>query len=381
MLKTLRHINTILSIRLNLHENLPRHLKDWSISSGRATFVIPSEFELDVSIADEDPSSQFFFIDIRFLFTPAPDLPDGFVRSQIEGTANDALVQSGLSGCYDLLHDFVLTHKIQILRKQAFEMSRGAWADSIRVESVHRSLIVQYWTEKAGSKSWIEIGIASGKAEDGRSSWKDAPVPRIAVKWHRNGAEVKDLTLSIDWANLSMERILKQIIALHISHSLGTLREQLRNSTKSKGSLATKLDTSDSEPADCVLKTRLRPSTSVINVTINSITGRLVLQPSTPASDYYEREINKPGRFASDAHMGIATYLCVDRQQAIDRAAERCGWKLLKNLNLKLDHIKTAFGREISRYSVFRAQDWGSSNWSIVASQNSGGESWWAVQL
>lgn len=381
MLKTIRTMNTLLSIRLNLHENLPDHMKNWSISSGRATFTSPSEFELDVSIADEEPSSQFFFIDIRFLFTPAPDLPDGPLRSSIEGAANDSLIRSGLSGCYDFLRDFVLTHKIHVLRRQALEMSKGAWADFIRVESVHRSLVVQYWVENLGGKSWVEIGIASGRPKHSKSSWRDVPMPRIAVKWHRNGTEVTELALSSDGTNLSMERTLKEIIALHINHLLGTIREQLQSFSRDKSPLEITLDASDTEPADCALRVRLKSSTHIATITVNPITGRLALQPSTPASDYCEREVNRLERPALEAHVGIAVYLCVDRQQNIERAAERCGWKHLKNLNLKLDHIKTAFGGEISRYSVFRAQGWESSNWVVAVSVGSGGESWWAVHL
>lgn len=44
-LKLLRYMNTSLSIRLNVHETLPRRLRNWRIQSGRATFVIEDELE------------------------------------------------------------------------------------------------------------------------------------------------------------------------------------------------------------------------------------------------------------------------------------------------------------------------------------------------
>ncbi|KAK3045081.1 hypothetical protein LTS18_014622, partial [Coniosporium uncinatum] len=132
MLKTLRNMNIQLSLRLNLHEKIPRYLRGWTVRSGRATFYSPLEFELDVAISSEEPSSQFWFIDIRFLFEPAPALPDGRFRQGLENQANVKLYESGLVGCYDFFHSLVMTHKIAILRGQAIEMSRGAWIDVMR---------------------------------------------------------------------------------------------------------------------------------------------------------------------------------------------------------------------------------------------------------
>jgi mediator of RNA polymerase II transcription subunit 14 len=39
-LKLFRYMNTSLSVRLHVHENLPRRLQNWRIESGRATFVM-----------------------------------------------------------------------------------------------------------------------------------------------------------------------------------------------------------------------------------------------------------------------------------------------------------------------------------------------------
>ncbi|KKY20189.1 putative mediator of rna polymerase ii transcription subunit 14 [Diplodia seriata] len=253
MLKTVTNLNAILAIRINLHEELPRHMKDWSIASGRATFRVPSEFELDVSIADEDPTSSFFIVDVRFLFTPKPEVPDAWFREWVEPQANIVLANSGLSGIYDWLHGFVLTHKLTTLKMQAYELAQTSWANSIHVQQVHRSLTVQYWTGTSGAKSWIEIGISSGKSKDGKVSWRGPSPPQLSLRWTRKGVPVENIPITIDWTELSLENILKAIVALHISFILESIRNQLSTLSEKRSGLLMENVTSTAEPADCFL--------------------------------------------------------------------------------------------------------------------------------
>ncbi|KAK3704504.1 mediator complex subunit [Vermiconidia calcicola] len=158
LLKTLRGMNVTLATRLNMHEELPAYFQEYSIADGRATFSIQDEFDVDLSVADEDPATPFYFIDIRLAFTPASSIADERMRAFMEGKVNHELATKGLKGCYDFLHNFVLTHKLNTLRSQALEMLRGKWFDCIRIENLRRSLVVQYWVGMPGPKSWIEIG-------------------------------------------------------------------------------------------------------------------------------------------------------------------------------------------------------------------------------
>src|SRR4051812_10379636 len=107
-LKLLRYLNSTLLIRLNVHENLPRHLRNWRVASGRATFVIESEFELDVICYSEDTSDSWKFIDLRLLFSPAPSISaeSRFYRV-FQEQVNHILIHSGLTGCFDFLHSFI----------------------------------------------------------------------------------------------------------------------------------------------------------------------------------------------------------------------------------------------------------------------------------
>src|ERR1700722_6388022 len=106
LLKSLQNLNTLLSIRLNLHEydKIPLQFKDYSIKSGRVTFRVAGEFEVDLTIAEENPEKQFWFIDFRFLFTPAVSQLPEHLRYMIENRVNAALEKDGLAGCYKFLH-------------------------------------------------------------------------------------------------------------------------------------------------------------------------------------------------------------------------------------------------------------------------------------
>jgi mediator of RNA polymerase II transcription subunit 14 len=379
MLKVLHNINTLLTIRLNLYEELPPHLQSFSVKSGRATFVIPGEFELDISIADEDPLARFYFIDFRFLCRPAPELPDGHFRNFLEVKCNEILESSGLSGCYDFLHNFVLTHKIRTLRKQAFEMIRGEWAESLRVEDAHRMLIVQYWVGMPGHKSWLEIGLESGNLDHSQKSWKGPGTPKLGVRWMRNGSHVKDASLNFDWMNLSMERMMKKVVALHSNYILSSIHDQLRALTPESGA-SISIETSETDSIDCALSVQLRNAAETTTVKIEPFTGFFSLKPWSPVSARVAFELNGLRNPAADGAAKVAHQSCLHHQLRIERQAEQFGWTILRNLDLKADHIRTVFRQKSNHTSFFRVHGWEPS-WAIVVTVGMGGESWWVVKL
>ncbi|KAF7586354.1 mediator complex subunit [Aspergillus hancockii] len=101
-LKRLQKINRIISVRLALYDSVPRPFQSYNIHDGRVTFVVPGEFELDLSIGQEDEFSQLYFIDMRFLFTPSSPVPKGRMFNEIDIKINDSLRNNGLAGCFDL---------------------------------------------------------------------------------------------------------------------------------------------------------------------------------------------------------------------------------------------------------------------------------------
>ncbi|KAK8254600.1 mediator complex subunit MED14-domain-containing protein [Phyllosticta capitalensis] len=379
MLKTIANVNALLSIRINLHEDLPRQLQDWSIANGRATFVVPSEFELDVSIADEDPSAKFFIVDVRFLFSPKPEVSDDLFRQYIEPAANEVLANSGLNGCYDWLHGFVLTHKITTLKAQADELAATAWANALYVKQIHRSLIVQYWIDTPGAKSWIEIGVSSGRAKDGKVSWRGPNPPEISLKWVRKGTPVEDIPIKMDWTELSLEGILKAIIALHINFIFESTRDQLFNLVPGAVGLSVDLETSNEEPTDCCLAVKPGHLSRPTEVRIDPLSGRLSFQPATARSTQAEHEINSKDLLA-DVASRVEALICTDLRLHIDKQAENAGWPRIRHVNIRRETTAERVGHKVVTQSFYRGNGW-KSNWVIALTINLTGESWWLFEL
>ncbi|KAK5675939.1 mediator complex subunit, partial [Elasticomyces elasticus] len=83
-LKKLQKLNKIISVRLALHDQVPRAFQTYRVHDGRVTFSVPGEFELDLSVGEENPNSQFFFVDIRFMFSPSSSIPKGRVLNELD---------------------------------------------------------------------------------------------------------------------------------------------------------------------------------------------------------------------------------------------------------------------------------------------------------
>ena len=384
MLKGLREINTLLHLRLNIyeHDKLPPHFKTYTIASGRATFVVPEEFEVDVSIADEDPASQLYFIDFRILFSPfLAEIPVGPLRAEIETKANDALKKDGLAGCYNFLHDLVLTSKIHVLRRQASEMMRGKWSETIKLETVRRSLVLQYWLNRAGGKSWVEIGVMSGRSRGKDGILKEDGPSRIGLRWFRDGKEVKNPPITLQLGDLSMESILKHVIALHTKHILTSIRDKLiEMPLYARQNLSLSLSTSTKESVDSSLKAELTPSRTLI-MAIEPIAGRFALQPPSQLFASAENALNTLKDPALEAPPRIASLRCFVAQEEIEWRARCSGWESLRTYTPKPEDMKRIFPtREQPRLSLFRRKSW-SSRWLVGVSIGMSGEDWWVFEL
>ena len=380
LLKSLRTINTLLSIRLNLYEIVPPSFRNFTIASGRATFRVEDEFQLELSIANEDTSSQLFFIDFQFLFSPCLlEIPEGRLRGEIEGKTNDVLKNEGLVGCYDFLHNLVLTHKLSILRHQAFDIARGRWSEDIRVEVVRRSIVIQYWTNRPGGKNWIEIGIGNGRRKSGVSSSSPHANPQIAVRWHRHGKEVFGTELEFSLGELSLETIMKKVIALHTSHILQQTKHKLREGTLyCTRLLSLKRKASATEPADCALIIQLSSSRTV-RIVQEPISGAFALIPTSGLNARVERDLNVLRDPAVELASRIANVRCIATQQQIETAAKFVGWELLRTITPDSETMKRLFSEGVARISFFRIKSWAAA-WLLASTVSLSGDAWWVVE-
>lgn len=373
-LKLLRYMNTSLSIRLNLHESLPRHLRNWRIQSGRATFIIDNELEFDVISFVEDTSDQWLFIDLRLLFSPAPTITVGsrfFIH--LKEQADLHLREKGLSGLFDFLHNFVLTHKITVLRSQALGLVRSGWAGSLKVEPVHRELVVQYWTNRPGKKNWIEIGISNNRPKNGKASWRGLPIPSLTARWFREGKEVKDANLDLDWKTLSMERIIKHVIARHTSDILRLTRQSLTPKIAVHASL------SETEPADCTLEVNLGTKSNTMTLSLEPVTGSYILQPATALSARAEYSINQ-GREPAQIGNILTQTLASTLSNLVQRSAQQLGWQPVARQSLQPQVVKAAVKLDILQCALYWPRGW-SPSWAFAAVIDSSGESWWILEI
>ncbi|KAE9988176.1 hypothetical protein EG328_000132 [Venturia inaequalis] len=378
MLKVLNTLDTMLNIRLVVHENLIPQLRNYRIANGRATFNFPSEFELDVYITGEDPALPFYFLDVRFLFNPAPQIADGFLRNEIEFKLNAILAENGLRGACDFIHSFILTHKISVLKRQAIEMSRGNWASSLHIEQVHRVLVVQYWTESPQSKSWLEIGIDSGKKKARRvASDKDAITSFLKVRWMRNGKEVPDATIPIELEELSFEQLLKRVVALHVGHILQSTHAKLENikaalPAYAREMMKSNLARSDMETADTILTCQIG-NHQAVTLTIDGVTGRPVISPANAVASLAQSDLENQ-KESANMHMVLMRYLAYDIQDSIYRQAERSGWKRMK-IAVNEEDVRSKMGVDVLRYGFYHARGWKATKWYIAYSVTLSGES------
>lgn len=377
----LRRINTLLSIRLNLQENLPPLFRDYSIASGRATFHVVDEFEVDLSIAEEDASSQLYFIDFRFAFSPTPtELPAGRLRNEIEGRANDVLKHGGLQGLFDFLRNLVLTHKLLVLRNQAHEMARGYWSEHLQVEAVHRSVVVQYWSNRPGGMNWIEIGLKRGKEVQLSYASGSQMIPHIALRWFRNGKEVHNVTLEMRLGELSLLNIVKQIIALHTNHIFQEMAAKLNEtSLYSGGFMRCKRNSSTTEPLDVSLLVQLTTSKAV-KVVQEPVSGRFAVLPASHLNSRAEHELNRLASPATEGASQLMHLRSIASQEEVDASALGMGWELVRSLNPGQETLQRLFPKDTQRTKFFRRQPW-SAHWILAFTTGLEGDTWWIVEL
>ncbi|CAI9625955.1 unnamed protein product [Alternaria burnsii] len=373
-LKLLRYLNTSLSIRLNVHETLPRHLQNWRVHSGRATFVIDNELEFDVMSFVEDASEQWFLIDVRLLFNPAPTITVGsrfFMQLKLQ--ADLVLKDKGLTGLFDFLNNFILTHKISVLRSQAVGLIRTGWAGSLKVEPVHRLLVVSYWTNKPGKKNWIEIGVSNNKPKNGKVSWRGPPIPSLTTRWFRQGKEVKDLKFQFNWKDLSMERVLKQVIACHASEILRSTKNSFKSGVIANARL------SETEPGDCTLDATLGATSTSVTLSLEQVTGSYILRPASALSARAESAFNQgrePGQIANVMTQVLAGTLL----SLIQKNAQQLGWQSVARQALHQQVVSAAVRLDVISSTLYCPRGW-TPSWALAAVIDSSGESWWIFEI
>ncbi|SZF02909.1 unnamed protein product [Blumeria hordei] len=387
ILRTLEQLNTLLAIRLNLDEynTVPYHFKNFHIRSGRVTFTVAGEFELDLTIAEEAPQAQYWFLDLRFKFSPSLKVIDNSLRYFLESRINSILLQDGLNGCYNFLHDLTLTYKIGEFRRQAIYLARYRWVHSAKVEALNRSTCIQYWIDRfhrapktiKAPKSWLILGVHSGKSKNGRPNLK--ATRKLGIRWFRDNKEQKDVEISIDDVNISAEALLTAVVSKHIAYILTSIYQNLKaKPLYAKCDLSLCLSISNSDSAKSNLKVQLTTE-NYLTIKIEPISGLFVFEPPTRKFLDYQRRLNTlvidPAARAHE-HIELLRYsLLFDNLLGHGWTT---GWKNIRNPGVNILEMKRVF-TDAAQVLWFRRSGW-PENWYLTISMNMAGENWRLVQ-
>ncbi|KAF5012223.1 hypothetical protein FDECE_1711 [Fusarium decemcellulare] len=376
-------VNTLLSLRLNLEDfdKIPYQFRNYEIDSGRVTFKVPGEFEVDLTIADEDFEKQFWFIDFRFTFTPsASSIPES-LKNYLEGHVNDVLSKDGLLGCYQFLHEFVLTHKLTELRRQATQLSKSSWTGTLKVEALNRALAIQYWTSRApptSPKSWVLVAVNSGRKANGQTNPKSST--HLTAKWYRDNKEVSDVDIPFDSENLSAETLLKTVIGRHIDFLLSSIHNKLQTTPRFRNrEAAMVLRSSQLDPAASSLTMRVGYKDSA-SLLIEPTTGVFAVKPHSKFTIQHELQLNNGKNPADDGVTCLENVRCGVMEDELNRRGSTLGWST-KKCPLNNEELRSVTRtRDWTKTIWLQRAGWG-PNWYVMVMLSLSGDEWWLLEV
>lgn len=388
-IELLDELDTLLSLRLNIDDNdkIPYQFRDFIVHDGRVTFTLKDKFEVDLTITDEDFSKQYWFVDFRFLFTPCPSSWSLSSKSFLEQRVNDALRTDGLVGCYNILHEFVLTYQISEYRRQALGLLKQKWVGTLAVESLHRAAGIQYWVgrHKNRPKSWVVLGVERNRTRDLPSEPNEtvfqAATSSLRARWFRDGQEVKDITFPLGSPRISTERLLRAVIAKHIEHILVTIQRKFiakpRFASREAGlSLTISLE----DPSQSALTVDLDREEKLV-VRIDPITGFFALSPHNRITYRFEQRLNASPRDPADEGLMFIEQIRIHHLlDEIQRRGRSVGWESVAP-PLKQDDLKQILNtRDQIQYAWFKRDGW-DTNWHVMLSLGLAGDIWYLMEI
>ncbi|KAL2889795.1 Mediator of RNA polymerase II transcription subunit 14 [Ceratocystis lukuohia] len=384
MMKWIENVNTLLTIRLSLddYDNIPVHFHDYTIRDGRVVFSVEGEFEVELTIADEDPAQQFWFVDFRFKFSPAPSEISLSLRMYLETMVNNAIAKDNLTGCYNFLHEFVLTHKINEMKRQAIELSKTSWGGVLSIETLDRAFSAQYWPNRPGpngSKHWIIVAVDGKKKKTGWVNPKTTS--NLVATWFRDGKPVKGDKVLFDTVNLSMEQLVVTVVSRHMEYIFMSIYNNLATNhiySSREAHLSVAID--PEYPAKSSLTMQCSHEES-ITVIVEPTTGEFKLKSHSKASHQAELKLNKmvhPAQEGGTIMSGIRWTFLVEE---MFRKSNGTGWKCLTN-PLPIDDIRGVLKiRETSFWFFGLRRTEMAPSWIILCVLRAKGDEWYLCNV
>jgi mediator of RNA polymerase II transcription subunit 14 len=240
VLRTLRTMNALISLRLQLYEVVPWPMRSYTVSSGRARFQIPGAFSAELAFASEDvesPALTWFMIDFSF----ASGTPQS-IKLEVEGMSNALMAQAQAEGksqlvaLYDRLHALHVLYKLERLFNgfSAMDARRRKLFD-VKYASAQRTMVVGYWldqrTPEGHARNSFTVTIAP----------RGVPKRVRFLKGKRHSLEYNtdalacssrdhrgwDLPLPFDMDGLDASSLLDAVTNMHRNRLLTALRDAL----------------------------------------------------------------------------------------------------------------------------------------------------------
>jgi mediator of RNA polymerase II transcription subunit 14 len=377
-------------MRLQLHEyeRIPQPWKQYKIENGRVTFTVPGEFEVDLTISDEDFDSQLWFLDYRPIFSPAPSELSDRARAFIEAQVNTILQTEGLPGCYNYLHELTLTTKIGEFARQALELNRtGSWIETLKVERLDRVLSIQYWAQSPhsrGTQSWIMLGVHSGKASEGL--YDPGTPSHLMLQWFRDGKEVKDVEIPFDVDNISTEKLLTTVISKHIEYLLSSIYNSLLSKPRyaqRQGTIA--LQIADRPGTTSALTMQLLGKHTA-TLGIGTCVGNFYFFDQTPTGIDWAQRLNSLRNPAVEGATLLEQIRWSYTARRLRILSKPAIWVVLPQAPVPSDDVKSVVyshsppTREPFHAVWVRNTGW-TPQWFAMMSLSLGGDRWWLIEV
>lgn len=305
----------------------------------------------------------------------------------LERVANMELARGGLVGLYELLHEYALSCKLFMLHRQLLKLRMGLWRGHLSHSySAERGIIViSYWLKRRGASSRIEIGrvraaegekMEKGGVRDGvKSGVRDgvkngvkggvknavndavkntvnnspngiqnsvdavnndtkriktpgtACGSTLGLRWVRENkaCDLRGVELGGADGSIDVERVIRQIIGIHIDDELKELRSKLVASIENAERFC------HIQQHDLVFDVNHR-RTVIYNISL--LSGQGYFQHPTPGMARVVSQINRNP--ADNAFVGLLRLRLLTQDQDLGTVLSATGWAPVPGIQMSL---------------------------------------------
>ncbi|SCU79193.1 LAME_0A07646g1_1 [Lachancea meyersii CBS 8951] len=347
ILKTLRDMNIILSVKISLME-IPDQFKQYSVCDGRLYISVENEFEVQLSTTHQ--RMPLFFVDLKLLFNELLPLN----KYKLEKVINEVLYKSPrpLFALYKILHNYVLSVQMYMIHAELLDLeSNSKYAGGNLVhhyDSRKTTINLKYWSNsRLKGKCNATIGI-------------EEQTGCIVLRWYIEEVAGSQSEIPVRYTNVlsNLGNILDEIM---FNHS-----QMIKAELLSTGVLQ-----EDDEISDALLFNVPSTPASVIpiQIKINVISGVFYVRNPSGLLTFYINQINKTS--TTDDFIKVLNRLKLDKIISILRNMfEKVGWACnnVVKLNAPVSKDPSWAQKKILFRDLFvRLENW-PANWYLIFS-------------